>query len=237
MQTGLQPRHCIQQFPAVGMLRPIEEFRSTGFNQYPGTHDGNPIRHFRDRAEIVRDQPQGHAGLLPQATQQLQNLRLQGHIQRGCGFVGDQELRFTGQGQRNHGSLAHSAGKLVRVLVQMAGRIRQTDLIEQLHCLSPQRRSLEPAMQHQGLADLPAYGQYRIERGHRILENNADLAAAYRAHVPFSEAEDIGSIEAYPPALKLPVLRQQAHHRQRRNGFTRPGFTDQGKTPALRNFK
>ena len=46
--------------------------------------------------------------------QQIEDLRLDGHVERGGRLVGDQQLRPAGERHRDHHALAHAAGELVR---------------------------------------------------------------------------------------------------------------------------
>ena len=49
--------------------------------------------------------------------------------------------------------------------------------------LGERRGAAEPLMQGQGLGDLPADRQHRVERGHRLLKDHRDLVAADLAHL------------------------------------------------------
>ena len=53
--------------------------------------------------------------LVLQVLKQVQNLRLDGHVQRGSRLVGDDELGRAGQGHGDHDALAHTAGQLVGI--------------------------------------------------------------------------------------------------------------------------
>ena len=53
-----------------------------------------------------------------QLAHQVQDLRLDGHVQRRRRFVRDQQRRVVGQRHRDHHPLPHAARKLVRVIVQ-----------------------------------------------------------------------------------------------------------------------
>ena len=44
------------------------------------------------------------------------DLRLNGNVEGGGGFVGDDELRIDAQGQGDYHPLAHTTGKLVRIV-------------------------------------------------------------------------------------------------------------------------
>ncbi|GIX22625.1 MAG: hypothetical protein KatS3mg121_1408 [Gammaproteobacteria bacterium] len=51
----------------------------------------------------------------------------------------------------------------------------------------------EAGVQAQGLLQLPADGQERVQRGHRILEHHADVAAA---QPPCAAPEQFAAVEA-----------------------------------------
>ena len=51
-----------------------------------------------------------------QVAHQVEDLRLDGHVERRGRLVGDQQLRVAGQRHRDHHPLAHAAGELVRIL-------------------------------------------------------------------------------------------------------------------------
>ena len=48
------------------------------------------------------------------------------------------------------------------------------------------------------LGDLQSDGQDRIERGHRLLEDHRDVAAADLAHLLVGEVEQIAAFEHHP---------------------------------------
>ena len=50
-------------------------------------------------------------------------------------------------------------------------------------------------MQPDGLADLAADGEDRIERGHRLLEDHRDPRAANRAHLGLAQIQQILTLE------------------------------------------
>ena len=68
--------------------------------------------------------------LVAERDQQLQDLRLHHHVERGGRLVGEQHLRLAGEGHRDRGPLAHATGELVRVAV--GARRRDADQLEQL---------------------------------------------------------------------------------------------------------
>ncbi len=80
--------------------------------------------------KIVRDQQDRHAGLGLQFLQQVQDLGLNGNIERGGRFVSDQQLRLARQLSQSHGALSHAAGKFMRMLVNAQMRIRDVHALQ-----------------------------------------------------------------------------------------------------------
>ena len=69
--------------------------------------------------------------------EQLEDLRLHHHVERGGRLVGEQHLRLAGQRHRDRGALAHAARELVRVPARRGGR--DPDELEQLAGPRPRR--------------------------------------------------------------------------------------------------
>ena len=65
------------------------------------------------RSWVISIDRRAELGLEP--VDQLEDLRLHGHVERGRRLVGDQQLRLVDQRHRDHRALAHAAGELVRV--------------------------------------------------------------------------------------------------------------------------
>jgi hypothetical protein len=51
-------------------------------------------------------------------------------------------------------------------------------------------------VQHQRLADLIADAEHRVQRGHRLLEDHADLVAADGAHLAVRHLQQVLALEA-----------------------------------------
>ena len=88
----------------------------------------------------------------------------------------------------------------------------------------PVRQAL---VQDQGLADLPADGHDRVERGHRLLEDHGDLVAADRPHGVLVERDEVDAVEAHRSADD-PSGRvgDEAQDRQGRDALAAAGFAD-----------
>jgi hypothetical protein len=79
---------------------------------------------WRTIAEVVGDQQQRHAEPILQLAHQLQDLRLDRHVERGGRLVGDQDVGLVGDRHRDHDALALPARELVRVGAEPASRRR-----------------------------------------------------------------------------------------------------------------
>ena len=88
----------------------------------PGVHHDDVVGELGDDAEVVGDEDDRGAGLLAQRAHQLEDLRLDRHVERGRRLVGDQQLRLAGQRHRDHHALAHAARELVRIVVEALAR-------------------------------------------------------------------------------------------------------------------
>ncbi|GCC45725.1 hypothetical protein chiPu_0029881, partial [Chiloscyllium punctatum] len=83
-------------------------------------------------------------------------------------------------------------------------------------------------MQRQDLADLGLDGLQRIERGHRLLEDDRDVVAADLAHLLVGRGQEIAAAETDRTGrMRGRRIRQQLQYRQRADGFSRTGFADQ----------
>ncbi len=154
------------------------------------------------------DQQHGHAARLLKALEQLQDLGLHGHVERGRRLVGDQQRRIAGQGDGDRNALLLAAGQFVRVAPGCVGNLIEAHLRQQLGN-APLGIAFAPHVLRQDLGDLGGNGHQRIERRRRILEYNGDFAAANRAQLLLGQGRaDRGprtlrartSKPSYPPA-------------------------------------
>ena len=102
--------NCCQQRLGVVMLRIVKDLFDRAFlNLVAAEHHDHPVGDLRHHRHIVRDKQHSRAGLALQAVNQCQNFGLDGHIQRGCRFIGDQQTWLAGKGHRDHHTLTHTA--------------------------------------------------------------------------------------------------------------------------------
>ena len=220
------------------MLRPAEEFLAAGhFDQFAGVHDADAVRHFGDDAEIVGDQQHAHAALALQLRQQVENLRLDGDVERRRRLVGDQQVGLAGQRDGDHHALLHAAGKLEGIFVEPPLGVGDADLAQQFQHALAGRLAAQVAMAVEHFADLHADGQHRVEAGRRLLEDHRDARAAHLAHVGFGQGQQFLAFQPDAAAGDAPGRRQQAHDALRRRRFAAAGFAEQGEGFAGGNGK
>ena len=97
----------------------------------PGVHHRDVVGPPGHDAEVVGDEDHRHVPLALLRLEQVEDLRLHGHVERGGRLVGEQQLRAARQGDRDHDPLAHAAGQLVRVLAQAPLGLGDADRREQ----------------------------------------------------------------------------------------------------------
>ena len=231
----VQPRDRAQQAPRVGVLRAGEDrVRRRLLDDPAGVHDRDLVGHLGDDAEVVRDDHDGRAELALQALDQLEDLRLDGHVERGRRLVGDQQLRVVGQRHRDHRALAHAAGELVRVGRRRAcaapgsrpGRAsrprgRSACALETSRCA----RTASAIC----VADLVE----GVQRGQRVLEDHRDVVAADLAQLVVGRAR-AGRWPSKRIAPEMRALRdaREAHHGQGRDALARAGLADDAERLA-----
>ena len=174
----------------VRVQRVIKQLlRVRQFDHVAQIHDADSVGNVLDNGKIVRDEQIGQVALFLQIGQQVDNLALDGHVQRGNRLVTDDELRLHRQTAGNADALALAAGELVREAMQEVAR--QTRVLHRLddvflHALVV---LLEEAVRQQTLADDVADGHARVQAGIRILEDELQVAAELADLVVFQSRE------------------------------------------------
>ena len=84
-------RKCVKQALRVGVLRFLEQVVHRGLlDDASGIHDGHVVGAFGHDAEVVRDEKDAHPRVPLQGPQEIEDLGLDGHIERSGGLVGDE---------------------------------------------------------------------------------------------------------------------------------------------------
>src|SRR5258708_6342399 len=197
-------------------------------------HHDHALRGLGDDAHVVRDQHDGHAELGLELVQQLEDLRLDGHVEGGGGLVGDQEVRVARQRHGDHDALAHAAGELVRILLHAPLGVRDVHELEHLDRLVHRVAPPEALMQADGLRDLLAHREHGIQRGHRLLEDHRDLFATDLPHLRGGQAEEVlAVVDDLALHDASGRLRNEPHHAEGGDRLARARLADDAQRLAL----
>ena len=176
------------------MLWVAEELRLRRLlDDAPGVHHDHPLGKLGDDAHVVRDQDDRGAVVALEPLHQLQDLRLDGDIERGRRLVCDQERGVAGERHRDHHPLAHPTRELMRIVVRAPICVRDADLGQQVDGPCPRLSVGHRLVGAQLLLDLPADGVDGRQRGHRVLEDHRDLTAANRPHLALGELHQVAA--------------------------------------------
>ena len=137
-------------------------------------HDGDAMTHSLDDRHVVRNEKVGEAELRLQVKQQVDDLRLDRHVERRDGFVGNDDFRVERERARDGDPLPLATGELVRITLCVVRR--ESDVLQKPRDPLFGLASLRDAMHVERLGDRESDGEARIERGKRILEDHLDVA-------------------------------------------------------------
>ena len=184
-------------------------------------HHADSVGELAHDAEVVGDEEHCHAEPRLQLLEKLEDLRLHGDVERGGRLVGDQEIGLVGERHRDHHALALAAGQLMRIALQPRLRLGDADLGQEFERARAGGCAGHALMQQQDLANLLLDHVQRIERGHRLLEDDGDVVAAHVTHFAFRKRQEIATLEPDRTGRMLRGrIRQQLHHRERGDGFS-----------------
>ena len=172
---------------SVGMLgREEDVLRGTLFNDAAGVHDGDAIGDLGDDTKVVSDEEESEFHFAAELVEQFEDLFLHRDIESGGGLVGDEQFGIGGESHGDHDALAKSAGELMRKLPVADVGFGNGGAFEGSADASLQMSAAEAGfVSANGFFDLRANTHDGIERGHRLLKDHGNFAAADGAPVVF----------------------------------------------------
>ena len=232
---GVDVREGAQQRPGIRVPRPlVDRHHVTHLGVPARVHHRDPVTGLRDHGQVVRDEDHREPQLRSQVAQQLQDLGLDHHVQRGHRLIGDHQLRPAGQRHRDHRPLAHAAGELVRVAAAAGGR--DAHEVQQLRHppvhLGPRHGGL---VAEDGLRDLCGDRGDRVQRIHGALEDHGDALPADVGQLLLGDRGEVLALEQHLPGHARGG-RQQAGDREGGGGLATPGLANQAqRLPRLQD--
>jgi hypothetical protein len=205
--------------------RRVDRRRRPALDDAPEIHYRDAVAEMPDDAEVVRDEQHRQVELAAQAQEQIDDLRLDRHVERGDRLVADEEVGLHGERAGDGDALALPAGELVRIAADIV-RIEPDRLEPCPRDLAGLLSFHEPVRQRpleDGLADAHA----RVERRERVLEHGLDprrqLAAVRRdraaveKHATLARHQDAGD-DAAEGRLAAARLADEAERLAARDG-------------------
>ena len=189
-------------------------------------HHHHVVGDLAHHTEVVADEQHAHAVLVLQPGEQLHDLALDRHVERGGGLVGDQQLGLAGKRHRDHHALLLASRELVRIRLQPPPGLGQAHLEQQLLGAHHGLLRLQAEVLDERLADLVADGEHRVQRRHRVLEDARDVAPAQRLQLGERGGEQVAAHERDVP-MPLGVVGQQVEDRHRRHALARARLAHQ----------
>ncbi len=203
-------------------------------------HDGDVRGHIGHHGQVVPDQQVTEFQVLLQIHQEVNDLQADGDVQRGRGFVEDDDLRVRGNGPGDGHALPLASAQFVRVDLYQSGV--QTHRSQRFQSFRFQLFPAQIAGNLQGLRDDLPDPETGAQRGERVLKDRLNRAA-----VGLQFRTDQG-MDVLPFVEHLPVCRlfkqQQclgkgglsasglSHHPQNLPRFDRQIDTVQGLDPS-----
>ncbi|MNI50796.1 hypothetical protein D3C73_1054850 [compost metagenome] len=115
---------------------PLEyRFGTFGFHLVTAEHHHRAVGDLGDDTHVVGNEKHGHAAIGLQFPNEVEDLRLDGDVERCRRFVSNEQFRAAGERHRDHNALPHTAGKVVRIFRQPPFGGWNADMVEQPACL------------------------------------------------------------------------------------------------------
>ena len=171
------------------------------------------------------DEEVGQAEVVLQVVEQVDDLRLDRHVERADGLVEDDELGLERERAGDPDALALPAGELVREAAEVLAL--QADAVQQLGRARRDLRLVD-AVQRERRADDLADPLARVQRRERVLEDHLHLAPD-GLELRAAGLRDVGAAEADRAAGRV----EQAHERARQRRLAAARLADEAERLAL----
>ena len=174
----------------------VEDFlSSTELDGTAGVHNHDLVGHVGDDAQVMGNHDDGVAVLLLHFLHELDNLSLNGNVQSRRGLVGNQDIGIAGKCHSDHDTLTHTAGELVRILIDALLGLGNTNEVQKLGGALERLLLGVATVQTKALAHLLADLIDRVQGGHRILEDHADLSSPDTFHLMLVHGNNVFPVE------------------------------------------
>ena len=113
-------RDRIEERVRVGVCRSrVQVIARSHLAELPQVHDGHAVAHVLDDGEVVGDEDQRQIEALLEIVEQVDHLRLHGHVQGRYRLVADDDARLQGEGAGHSDALPLTARELMGIPVDV----------------------------------------------------------------------------------------------------------------------
>ena len=197
-----------------------------------GVHDRRAVADLGDDRQVVRDEDEREPEVVGERDEQLEDLRLHHHVERGRRLVGEEDLRLAGERHGDRRALPHPARELVREAVRPVRRDARRARAAPPPAGAPACPRRSPCSSI-GSTICDADRLDRVEGVHRSLEDHRDVVPAVRADGLLPAREDVLAVEHAPRPATRRVRGQEAHDREHRRRLSAAGLADEAeRSPA-----
>lgn len=199
-----------------------------GLHDLPLEHHGDAVREVRHDPHVVRDQQHPRAGVGGQPPQQIQDLGLNGDVERGGRLVRDEQARRVRDRHGDDHALPLPAGELEGERGRPRLRVRDADATQQFDRLPGRVLGGDGAVVAYDFGYLRADPGQRIECGRRFLEHHRRRTAAQAGEVGLGGGDDVGAADQGTPRGAC-AARQQPHRGERDRRLPGAGLADESQ--------
>ncbi len=218
--VGPRQRDRAEQGLGIGVAHPVEHLGHVArLHRFAGIHHAQPVADIEDQAEVVADEQDRGAVLVPQILHQIDDPRLHRHVERGGGLIKDQERGLRHQRHGDHDALLLAARKLVRIGPEDAVGVGQAHVGHDLAGELPGFVLGHAFVDHRHFGKLRADPHGGVQAGHRFLVDHGDFRTADLAQFLVVHGGQVAALEPDRPAGDPSVLAEVAHDGQRHGGF------------------
>lgn len=170
----------------------VQRFRVGELDDLAEVHDGDAVGDVPYDAEVVGDEDVREPELVLEVGEEVEHLGLDGDVEGGDGFVGDDQSGAGREGSGDADALALPAGELVGVAVEVGGG--QAHDLEELGDAVAYRACAALPVDLERLGDDVAGASAGVQGGVGILEDQLE-PGAYGAQPPGAEGGDVLAVE------------------------------------------
>ena len=194
------------------MLRVLDHLlRRSLLDDATQVHDADTVRHVLNHRQVVADEQVGQPELSLQILHEVEDLRLDGHVQGRDRLVGDDQVRRQSQRTSKTDALELAARELVRVAIQ--DLLGQANLLDDFHDALGDLPLTTCLLDAHGLGENLVDAHARIHRRVGVLEHH--LHVAVDAHcVAALERGQVAPFQLNGTARGRLETRDEAAHRR-----------------------